>query len=54
MFGTNYDGAYIDVYSDGGKRHGKASNYAKSDVANIRDMGEWLKFMYSDGSFDAL
>ena len=52
--GRNLDGAHIDIETRDRKRQGSVRSYSGDEFVDVRDMGEWLKFTYSDGSFDSL
>ncbi len=52
--GVNFDGAKVHIVSEDGDREGFVRNQSGSEMVDMLDMGEWLKFTYSDGSFDSL
>lgn len=52
--GDNLDGTYISLIPEGGDRTGKVYDDSGIPYANLRDMGEWIKVTYADGSFESM
>lgn len=54
LSGSNTEGVSVDIATEGGGRVGYVRDYSGAEFADMLDMGEWLKFTYSDGTFDSL
>ena len=52
--GDNLDGTYIRLLPENGYRTGKVYDDSGIPYANLRDMGEWIKVTYADGSFESM